>query len=1289
MTSKKSPIHLLSLAVPLAGSLHAATITSIAGTEWDVATTWSSGAAAPVTGTQGSGDDYVIASSFTVISNDSASNTQALIGQSLTIQSGGVLDLARLHASQTQTITWNLPPVTIQSGGELQFRGSTGSNTHTLAANIAVSGNTTIDNTGGGYAQNVELSGTFSGSGTVSTKTANSGNSTTTRVLALKSANSPFTGNWTVQHVNSGDDFGALRADAANALGTGVVTLDTRAQLINNAANGLDSLSGITLQQTTSTATLGSGWTNPAGVLTMNAGNLTLGSATSFGTASVASVAHNAGTLQFDLGSTPANSDRLVLSGNYATVSAPIDFYLKSDPGANTYDLVTYGGTRTGTPSVLLAASTPTRLTPNVNLGSGTNDKISVTFTGTVGNLVWKGNDGTNPNNWDLNTTTNFDNGGTAAKFLIADVVTFDDTAASFTPNQLGTLAARSVTFNNSSNAYSVAGAGSITGSATLTKDGTSSVTLANTSANTYSGATTVNAGKLVISTAQNTTGPITINGGKLVTGNAGSLGATGNKTITVNAGQLDFNGISPGTSRTYTYKVAGNGNDGTGALINSSATSVGGNSGIMNLELLGNTTLGGTGRFDVARIGSTSGTITGNGFTLTKSGANQIQLRGDASNMPIIVNEGVLGLEDSDLALGGASGNVTVNSGAVLGAYGARTIATPVRLNGGSTLRALGGAAATWSGAFTLGGHATIDLVSQSKIISGPIAETGGSFSLKKLNGNTLTLSGSNSFSGGLVIDNGIVLATTDTALGTGTVTIGDTTTGGTTHQLQLRGVTVANNLVSKYMYTGDYRGSVTAVGGLVSTVTGDVTIQPSLTGGTARGGHIAGDGTAGSVLRLMGELNVAGGQSYVTHRDGTVEYGGGSSTSYQLQVTNTARLAANNGIGAGVTIQLGTSGNSTLDLNGFSTTIAGLTRNASTTTVTNTAAGASVLTIDGSASTSYSGGIADGTGTVGLTKKGSGTFTLTETTSYSGNTSVEGGKLVINKANGSSPITVAAAGTLGGLGPINGSVAVAGTVAPGNSVGLLYTNSSVTFGPGSTYAWEIGDWNGTTAGTGWDLIDAMDLAFTATPANKLKIAISGTPTGFSETAKTFEIARSSTPITGFNASAIQIDTTGFFGTGTWSVQLNGTTNSIELVYAAGSGNPFNTWSASYGLPPNSSIDSDGDGIPNGIEFVIGGKPNAGTGSDSSALLPTITSDAQYLYFTYRRTDEAAGMPPAQQPYVQYGVDLNGWDTAVAGEDGVTISEVNGTPDLVTVKIPRSLAGNGKLFTRLRVDLE
>ena len=63
--------------------------------------------------------------------------------------------------------------------------------------------------------------------------------------------------------------------------------------------------------------------------------------------------------------------------------------------------------------------------------------------------------------------------------------------------------------------------------------------------------------------------------------------------------------------------------------------------------------------------------------------------------------------------------------------------------------------------------------------------------------------------------------------------------------------------------------------------------------------------------------------------------------------------------------------------------------------------------------------------------------------------------------------------------------------------------------------------------------------------------------------------------------------------------------------------------------------------------------------------------------------------MPAAQQPHVQYGTDLSGWTSAEGGVNGVIISEVNGTPDLVTVKIPRSLAPAGKLFARLRVDIE
>ncbi|RYG24600.1 MAG: hypothetical protein EON93_22925, partial [Burkholderiales bacterium] len=62
--------------------------------------------------------------------------------------------------------------------------------------------------------------------------------------------------------------------------------------------------------------------------------------------------------------------------------------------------------------------------------------------------------------------------------------------------------------------------------------------------------------------------------------------------------------------------------------------------------------------------------------------------------------------------------------------------------------------------------------------------------------------------------------------------------------------------------------------------------------------------------------------------------------------------------------------------------------------------------------------------------------------------------------------------------------------------------------------------NWTG-AAGTGWDVLNANTLAFTATPSNKLTIAISGTATNFTEGPKTFVIANSTNPITGFDPAA------------------------------------------------------------------------------------------------------------------------------------------------------------------------
>ena len=163
-----------------------------------------------------------------------------------------------------------------------------------------------------------------------------------------------------------------------------------------------------------------------------------------------------------------------------------------------------------------------------------------------------------------------------------------------------------------------------------------------------------------------------------------------------------------------------------------------------------------------------------------------------------------------------------------------------------------------------------------------------------------------------------------------------------------------------------------------------------------------------------------------------------------------------------------------------------------------------------------------------------------------------------------------------------------------------------------------------------------------------------------------------------------IIVDDTNAPGTGTWSVQPNG--NNLELVYTLGTA--YDAFETANGISgAGSATDSDNDGIPNGIEFVIGGDPS-GPGSDSNALLPTASVDATNLTFVFRRTDDSAGF----NPHVQYGSDLSGWTQAQGGVGGVTVAEDNnfygGNTDRVTVTIPRALVPGGKMFGRLRIDI-
>lgn len=112
----------------------------------------------------------------------------------------------------------------------------------------------------------------------------------------------------------------------------------------------------------------------------------------------------------------------------------------------------------------------------------------------------------------------------------------------------------------------------------------------------------------------------------------------------------------------------------------------------------------------------------------------------------------------------------------------------------------------------------------------------------------------------------------------------------------------------------------------------------------------------------------------------------------------------------------------------------------------------GANTLTTGGNnTSTAWSG---SSSGTGGLTKTGTGTFTVNANLGYSGLTTVNQGTMVINGTVADS-VLVAAGATLRGNASINGNLTNLGTVAPGNSPSAMPVNGNY-FG-GGTLAMDV----------------------------------------------------------------------------------------------------------------------------------------------------------------------------------------------------------------------------------------
>jgi autotransporter-associated beta strand protein len=246
---------------------------------------------------------------------------------------------------------------------------------------------------------------------------------------------------------------------------------------------------------------------------------------------------------------------------------------------------------------------------------------------------------------------------------------------------------------------------------------------------------------------------------------------------------------------------------------------------------------------------------------------------------------------------------------------------------------------------------------------------------------------------------------------------------------------------------------------------------------------------GTATDDFRLSGAINGAGGLTKTG--PGTLYLSGNVGNTYlSLTRVNEGRLVANKtvtdggipgdliigdgvgGVNADVVEVLGAAqisdfGAVTINNSGllefnvpFDENIGSL---AGSGRVTLQSAGSRIDTGRDNTSTFFSG-IISGPG--GLMKEGTGTMALGGNNTYTGTTTVTGGRLDVNGNQQQSPVTVNSLGTLGGHGTVGNINIAGGIVAPGSSQGVL-TMSNLVLQVDSEFNVEL---NGPNPGTGYD---------------------------------------------------------------------------------------------------------------------------------------------------------------------------------------------------------------------------
>jgi fibronectin-binding autotransporter adhesin len=430
-------------------------------------------------------------------------------------------------------------------------------------------------------------------------------------------------------------------------------------------------------------------------------------------------------------------------------------------------------------------------------------------------------------------------------------------------------------------------------------------------------------------------------------------------------------------------------------------------------------------------------------------------------------------------LTFGAASFNnsQTINSVDLQQAGTATTITVTPGAGTSTTLLSFGDVSG--SGGFTKAGTGTLKLTG-TVAYTGPTAINAGTLEFASAANQTITANITGTSSGTLVKS------------GAGILTI-NSTTGGTNSfngAVIVNGGTLENGAGAK----GLFQASSFTVnsGGILQTGADGLGFDSGPANLTVNAGGIFRGGVQG-----IGNLTLNGGLM-----DGTGSYLG-----VNFALTQNVTVGGS----SASTIQ----GNAGIALNGYEAA-AGGTRTFTVADATGNAAADLIVTAE------VRNAYGPSNNSTNLQKSGAGTMLLSGTNTYTGTTTVSVGTLLVNGSLGDTAVTVANGATLGGSGTVGTSTVlntftVNGTLAPGNSPGILTVNDNLDLN--GILSVEI---SGTTAGTGYDQLGvngAVDISgstlstifdtFTPVNGNLLFIllndgtdAITGTFSGFAQDA-------------------------------------------------------------------------------------------------------------------------------------------------------------------------------------------